>query len=323
MLGKRPQITIALVLFCAAILGCKEVETEGQVVVNSRPVLMEGLHRPGFGPRSRDEVFLLSSYPERLWLTSVSLTTQGEDGSLVDPGNLTSLDFGLYSPERYRQLHSLSTVPHPSFFHLTGETRELAFPAGFALPVFSNEQLFLETQWQNLDLYGQPNKFQVSMKVQFLRDRALASGEEVQPLSAYVLDCSVDNQSSAPIKAYLSETHFDQSEKDQASRWIMPGGFHMVETEIQTLPPEPKMTVRLAVAYLYHGWRSFELFDQTTGEAVLRFKAGDGTKLVRDFPEGLTVFPRHDLKLRVEYENDSPSLLMGMGRLVLYVDSPP
>lgn len=307
-------------LFLVALSGCGTPVTETQV--RGRPVTIDRLYPPGLGPVSSQDLTLLTTYPEKLWLTGIDVRVKGDaDDSSVD-GVLSGMTLGLSNVERHREIHALQGLLSPSLFHPTASTPSLRLPQGYGIPLMSNEVLYLSSVWQNRELYRQPLKARADTTLHFARPSEEKPLRELRVYPVHVtVPLAAGKGATDPEFRLVDPSKAYQDEDGQlvGNTWWIPSGLSQTSSLVaHQLPPNKELTVRYATSFLYEDWESFELYDLTTERSLLEFRPGE--TLAREFPDGLKVDSRHRLELRVSYRNRALSDHAGLAMLILYAD---
>ena len=129
--------------------------------------------RVGEGPVLGWEDLLLEVYPEKVWLTGVDVRVQSAEGEEGNSQLLDLLTVGWTYPEEHaRRFYPEKTVS-PVFFRLSHPSQGVELPAGYGIPLWSNEPLTLRVRWRNQDIYQKDTEVKAVVRLHFVRDRIL------------------------------------------------------------------------------------------------------------------------------------------------------
>lgn len=304
----------ALLAGLAWLVGCA-TPPPTQTTVGGQPVLIDRLYPPGQGPVDSKTFSLLTSYPQKLWLTGAEVVASDADTGQPVPGLLTALTVGFQDANRHRELNKMQGWITPSLFHTAAGMSSVALPPGFGIPVMSNEVLHASSVWQNRDLYRQPLQARADVTLRF--SPAEPPLKEVRPYPVYI---TIPIEKSK-LRAYdIANARNDAQGRPSAARWWIPPGPSAAASEVSyELPQKAELTVRMVTGFAYEDWTRLELEDLTDKTTLIVFEPSDRS-LSRTFPEGLKLDTQHRLQLSVAYNNPARVDHVGTAMMVLYCD---
>ncbi len=148
------------------------VERAYQVL--SKTYEVDRKYRSMMGPWSQQEIFLVESEePELLWITGYKAVMVGEDGEQAMPQEFmchSNLDI---NPSEHMQRFRGRKAISGRLFTLSQGQFDIQLPAGFGIPLMSDEPLNLTTQVLNLNHDDQTFQVRHKVTVEFVRDRDL------------------------------------------------------------------------------------------------------------------------------------------------------
>jgi hypothetical protein len=241
-------------------------------------------------------------------------------------------------PERHRTIFGYEGDRSDVVLALGAGQLDLEFPAGFGIPIWSDESLMLTTQAQNLDFSPGQKPVQIRERVtlDLVRQRDLP-----QPLKPLYL-CVVPGLKSLESRAIVyddSDEFPDEALKSSASspgaafvntavrgdrfvrrftdHWQLDPGRDENRTRVTTLLDLPAdRAIYFAAAHLHPYAESIELKDLSTGEVIFQ-----GLRSVAS-AEGLPLVAGHEYELTSVYNNTSGSERNAMATLQLYLLDP-
>lgn len=207
--------------------------------------------------------------------------------------------------------------------------RELAFPAGFGIPI---DQILgdLDAPWREVSLLGMVlNNFDESLdtdvKLRFLVDYVgTEAPEPVRRLyraSATILPDrpGVEVLEGEPLTAVTTP----RAAHGKTGHWVVPPGTQVIRQRYRGLIPGDTR-VHYAAVHLHHFGRSVELRNLTTGEVLWRTEAEyDGRGRIVQIPvyssaEGFRMPANHEYELETVYRNTTDQPVDAMATMYLY-----
>lgn len=334
-----------------ALLGCSDPEPAVPVrtaVVLSQPYLVDRIYRSMMGPEGvRRFSFDRRSEPELLWITGFKAEiVNAADGAPMSPEFMchSNLDF-VDNQEHSKLLRNEFVKTNHRLFTLSQGQMDVEFPAGFGVPVVSNEVFDLTTQVLNLN--PQDEAFQVRHKttIEFVRDsetkRAMKPLYQV-PLQSLVLLDGVDGFPGLPeggeghgTSCAIGEPARDRVIHDGFGRkfsahWVVEPGRHVYHTPVTAMMNLPSdTTVHFIAVHLHPFAESLELRDWTTGETVFKSRARNRTDHIGlahvdsyASEEGIPLEKDHGYELVATYNNTSQENQDSMAVMFLYALDP-
>lgn len=313
------------VLAILAIAGCTaKVEPFGHTTIEGDPVVIDRLYPPSLGPISSGKPFTLKqTYPEQVWLTEVRVEPRNVETKAVTEGVLSAISVGFVDAARHRQLNSMSGMVSPSIFQLGADMNTLKLPAGYGVPVRSNELLNITSVWQNRDIYRPPLEAHTQTTLTYAQQvPGQPPPKSLRPYSVFVTVPAAEPDKPTRIEP-MAPLQVDGDGRTAGGRWWIPQGPSEARALVSyQLPPESELTVRFASLFVYEDWTRAELYDLTASKSLMVFEP-KGKVMVKETPEGLVLDTRHRLEIRVSYNNPAVSRHAGVCLIGLYADEPP
>ena len=302
------------------------------------------------GPYGVQEVQLgeAGSPSELLWVTGYRAVMVGPDGEeAASPEFMchSNLDIDM---ERHRDLFPWKKQASTRLFTLSQGQFDIAFPAGFGLPIFSDEVFSLNTQVLNHNIEGQT--FQVRHKIEIDYVRAADLKTPLRPLfmAAATGLVSLEGQGEQGEDAYFNvrnpdaedhgpgcliglgatqHTYKDAFGRKFSGHWTVKPGREVNRTLATTWMQLPfDTTVHYIGVHLHPFAESLELRDLTTGKTVFKSKVRGtpehiGIEHVEYFssPEGISVYTGHEYELVSTYNNTTDVDQDSMAVMFLYL----
>ena len=311
--------------------------------VLSRVYTVDRKYRSMEGPFGTQEVRLAEfEPPELLWIT-------GYEALMVSPGgDPTAQEFMCHSNlDIDVAAHKARLGANPSFstrlFTLSQGQLAVRFPAGFGIPVLSDETLDLTTQVLNHNVEGQSFEIRHKVSLQYVRDRDLSGPmQALFPVGAYGLALlegeeayfgvtRPDEETQGP-GCLVGENASDHEYKDGLGRkfsghWVVPPGRQLNRTLVTHLMRLPyDTTIHYIAVHLHPFAESLELRDLSAGETVFMSRASNfegrvGLSRV-DYlasEEGIEVYKNHEYELVSVYDNTSGEPQDSMAVMYIYL----
>jgi hypothetical protein len=316
---------------------------------------IDRIYRSMKGPQSSVEVVLQEpsfpepeSKPELLWITGFHADVV-QDGSnqTALPGYMCHSNLGFAQMPRHRELFKLDVGGRRRgrlrMFTLSQGQMEVSFPAGFGLPLVSDEKLLITTQVLNLNAPRTDIRVRHKTTVSYLRDSELSA--PMKPLlqkaaQGMVLiagkDAYFNIESADPAKhgpgCAIGERAGGRILSDDFGRkfsphWTVPPGTHENRTLVTRWMDLPfDTTIHHIAVHLHPFAKSLELRDLTTNTTVFASEAeasrdGIGLDSVGSFSSdvGIPVYADHHYELVSVYENTSSEVQDSMAIMFLYM----
>ncbi len=301
-------------------------------------------YRSMMGPSSSQEVRLLEVEPaELLWITGYEAVMVGPDGEAPRAQEFmchSNLDIDV---EGHRALLGDSSTFSPRLFTLSQGQLRVRFPAGFGIPIQSDEALDLTTQVLNLNHEGQPVEVRHKVTVEFVRDSEVRGRmKALFPTAGYGLTLLEGEDGYFGVRRPEEETHgpgclvadaaSDHDYEDGLGRkfsghWVVRPGREVNRTLVTRLMRVPYDTeIHYIAVHLHPFAESLELRDLTTGETVFKSEAKnfeDRIGLARvdylESEEGIEVFAGHEYEMVSVYDNTTDEDQDSMAVMYMYL----
>lgn len=303
-------------------------------------------YRSMTGPQSTMPVAMETGPPELLWITGYSADVVGDAG---DPSGLDQFmchsNLDLDSAEYLKRFHLKHDV-NPRLFTLSQGQMDIEFPAGFGIPVWSDEKLSLTTQVLNLNYDDCDMKVRHRTRIRYVRDGDLTFA--MQPLyedavfglkllsgadGRYGMDPQHMDHGGAsclPGQNAAAFQYHDPYGRTFTGHWIVHPGREVNRTPVDAmLALKRDTTIHFIAVHLHPFAESLELFDATEGKTVWKSFAKNppdriGLDRVDTFEseEGIPILHDHHYELISTYDNTSGQDQDSMAVMYLYLRDP-
>ena len=303
-------------------------------------------YRSMTGPQSTMPVAMEAGPAELLWITGYSADVVGDAG---DPSGLDQFmchsNLDLDSAEYVKRFHLRHDV-NPRLFTLSQGQMNIEFPAGFGIPVWSDEKLSLTTQVLNLNYDDCDLKVRHRTRIRYVRDRDLSFS--MQPLyedAVFGLKLlsgadgrfGMDPQhaehggaSCLPGQNAAAFQYHDAYGRDFTGHWVVHPGREVNRTPVDAmLALKRDTTIHFIAVHLHPFAESLELVDDTEGKTVWKSFAKNpvdriGLDRVDTFEsaEGIPIRHDHHYELVSTYDNTSGQDQDSMAVMYLYLSDP-
>jgi len=303
-------------------------------------------YRSMTGPQSTMPVAMESGPPELLWITGYSADVVGDAG---DPAGLDQFmchsNLDLDSSEYIKRFHLKHDI-NPRLFTLSQGQMNIEFPAGFGIPVWSDEKLSLTTQVLNLNYDDCDMKVRHRTRIRYVRDRDLTFS--MQPLyedavfglkllsgtdGRYGMDPQHMDHGGAsclPGQNAAAFQYHDPYGRTFTGHWIVRPGREVNRTPVDAmLALKRDTTIHFIAVHLHPFAESLELVDATEGKTVWKSFAKNpadriGLDRVDTFEsqEGIPILHDHHYELVSTYDNTSSQDQDSMAVMYLYLSDP-
>ncbi|HET9795399.1 MAG TPA: hypothetical protein VFS34_13180 [Thermoanaerobaculia bacterium] len=303
-------------------------------------------YRSMTGPQSTMPVAMEPGPPELLWITGYSADVVGDAG---DPAGLDQFmchsNLDLDSSEYIRRFHLKHDV-NPRLFTLSQGQMDIEFPAGFGIPVWSDEKLSLTTQVLNLNYDDCDMKVRHRTRIRYVRDRDLSFA--MLPLyedavfglklltgadGRFGMDprhAEHGGASCLPGQNAATFQYHDDYGRTFTGHWIVRPGREVNRTPVDAmLGLKRDTTIHFIAVHLHPFAESLELVDATEGKTVWKSWAKNpadriGLDRVDTFEsaEGIPIRHDHHYELVSTYNNTSGEDQDSMAVMYLYLRDP-
>ena len=337
----------ALLLVCTAILPAR------QPVLRTRQFLspvyaIDRKYRSEEGPWSRQTVSLEDGAPrELLWITGIRTEMVGSDEKTpMLPELMCHVSLNFEDVETHRANFGWGNQGIARILALSQGQLSARLPAGFGIPLFSDESLTLTTRVLNHNRPDERFEVRHRVTVDFLRDADLL--EPMKALRNVVGHVLVPLQPSAPKGAMHDHGHADDGDdgltgvaaptmvagvlKDGRGRefvghWVVKPGREVRKKNVtETLQVPFDTTLHYSAVHMHPFAESLELRDLTTGESLVKINArplakGIGMEHVDSFSslKGIPIFKDHQYQMISVYNNTTSVDQDSMAVMFLFV----
>ncbi len=240
--------------------------------------------------------------------------------------------------ERHRAILGFEGERSDRVLALTAGQLDLKFPAGFGIPLRSDEVLTLTTQAQNLDFALRRKSVQVRYRVTLdlarQRDlpgplsrlylcpvpglKSLDSQATVYDDSDQFPDEALKRSACSPGGAFLDTGRSDRFARRYTDHWVLEPGREENHTRVTTLLNlSADTTIHSIVVQLNPYAQSVELIDLTAAATIFKGPGGMSSA------EGLPLSAGHEYELTSVYDNASGAQQSARVTLDLYLLDPP
>ena len=308
---------------------------------------IDKVYRSMTGPQSTRQVSLEPGPPELLWIVGYSADVVGDAG---DPSGLdqfmchSNLDL---DPGEHLKRLQISHDVNPRLFTLSQGQMDIEFPAGFGVPMLSDEKLSLTTQVLNLNYADCGLNVRHRTRIRYVRDRDLPFSMTplfedavygLKVLSAtdgrYGIDPASheghDMASCLPGQNAASYEYHDAYNRTFTGHWVVAPGREVNRTPVDAmLRLSQDTTIHYIAVHLHPFAESLELYDKTAGKTVWKSRAENpsgriGLNRVDTFSseEGVPIYHDHHYELISTYNNTSKENQDSMAVMFLYLKDP-
>ncbi len=341
----------------AAIVQARvEREPDRRAVIAARERTFEDLseyynidkvYRSMTGPQSTRQVSLEPGAPELLWIVGYSADVVGDAG---DPSGLDQFmchsNLDLDPGEHLRRLQ-ISHDVNPRLFTLSQGQMNIDFPAGFGVPMLSDEKLSLTTQVLNLNYADCGLNVRHRTRIRYVRDADLPFAMTplfedavygLKVLSAtdgrYGIDPASheghDMASCLPGQNAASYEYHDAYNRTFTGHWVVGPGREVNRTPVDAmLRLSQDTTIHYIAVHLHPFAESLELYDKTANKSVWKSTAKNpvdriGLDRVDTFSSeaGVPIYHDHHYELISTYNNTSKENQDSMAVMFLYLKDP-
>jgi len=251
----------------------------------------------------------------------------------------------LDSAEYIRRFHLTHDV-NPRLFTLSQGQMDIEFPAGFGIPVYSDEKLSLTTQVLNLNYDDCDLKVRHRTRIRYVRDRDLSFA--MQPLyedavfglkllsgadGRFGMDPQHADHGGAsclPGQNAAAFQYHDAYNRTFTGHWVVRPGREINRTPVDAmLDLKRDTTIHFIAVHLHPFAESLELVDATEGRTVFKSVARNppdriGLDRVDTFEsvEGIPIHHDHRYELVSTYDNTSGQDQDSMAVMYLYLRDP-
>ncbi|HET6583988.1 MAG TPA: hypothetical protein VFG69_11080, partial [Nannocystaceae bacterium] len=243
----------------------------------------------------------------------------------------------------HRERFAWTKNASPRLFTLSQGQSEVQFPAGFGIPIMSDETLSVGMQVLNLNVEGRTFAVRHRVTIDYVRDSELSG--PMQPLfmkAAAGMVSLADTPGHYGIEAPSSDAHGEGCLPGErahgkvledryggrfAGHWVVEPGRqenHTNVTRSMNLPFDA--TVHYVATHLHPFAESLELRDLTTGESVYTSRARNFTDKVGlaeveyySSADGFALHRDHEYELVSIYDNTSGEVQDSMAVMFLYM----
>jgi hypothetical protein len=320
--------------------------------VLSKPFLVDRRYRSMEGPFAVQRFALVGpEVPELLWITGYRTDVVADDGHTPAPAEFMYHNNMNFDARGHGEAFGWRrNVRTNRMFTLSQGQFAVDLPAGFGIPVLSNERLTIETQVLNHNRDDVNVTVRHKTSVQFVRDAELAEPlRPLYPAGAFVM-AVLDGEAAAfnvetpageqphsssclpgirPAHAEgpMMPTYTDRHGRRFIGHWVVKPGREerrTLATELLQIPFDT--TIHFVAVHLHPFAVSLALRDLTTGTTLFESRArgpalGVGLTHVDHYasPEGIPVFKDHDYELVSVYDNTSGADQDAMASMFFYL----
>lgn len=280
--------------------------------------------------------------PELLWVTgyrAIMVEAEGDEPMPQDFMCHANLNLDI---EAHRERFGWQKNASRRLFTLSQGQSEVRFPAGFGIPIASNEEISVEMQVLNLVHEGAPVRVRHKVTVEYVRDADLtfamkplfmkaatglvSLGKEQAHYQVEHPDPEQHGEGCLMGEAAAGKPKTDQFGREFSGHWIVKPGReenHTLVTESMKVPFDT--TVHYIAAHVHPFAESLSLRDLTTGETLFtshahNFEDRIGLREVEYYssPTGFTLYDDHEYEVVSIYENTSGEDQDSMAVLFIY-----
>ena len=324
------------------------VRTKGHLESLSKIFNVDRIYKSMTGPWSRQDIRILDAdKPELVWITGAHVEMVDQDGREHMPELFmchANLDLNL---KQHGAGFVCRTSSDGRLFTLSQGQLDVTFPAGFGIPVMSDEPLDLVTQVLNLNFKDQKFRVRHRVTLDFVRDRdAIAPMKPLYQGGVYGLKTLADHEMAYDaadsmllgdekctscclpgMKAVESAEGIDRFGRKFTGHWVVKPGREVNRTRATTMfDLSADTTIHYIAVHMHPFAESLELRDLTTGESLFKsevrnFEDQIGLAHVDSLssPEGVPVYADHEYEIVSVYNNTSGEDQDSMAVMYVYL----
>lgn len=274
---------------------------------------------------------------DTLWITGIAAEVVGADLSPMPLEFFCHANLD-YDPEAHRRLFNTQRLTSSRLFTLSQGHEAMRFPAGFGIPVRSDEPLYLTTQVLSNNGVDAARQVRVRIRIEYVRkgerpmmSLAMTSAAGVVSTAGhqghYGMSADEHAGHSASGESKSGIEYRDSLGQKFSGHWVVPPGKHSVRTVVtRWMSLGTDTDVHYIGVHVHPFAQRITLRDLTTGKdvftSVVRPLEGRvGISKVTDFSSsrGLRLHAKHDYELIADYENPTPQPVDAMAVMFLYV----
>ena len=284
--------------------------------------------------------------PQIVWLTGVNTEVVGEDGNTAMSSDFfchSNLVFSASAGARNGPNAEFTPVPDGRLATLVPGLVALTLPAGFGIPVYSDEELDYFTMALNLNEKDNKQLIRFRTMISFMPQSALGPAATMRPLTRRAIygheHAETTNHHVALHEGMPAENvadghsaafHVPLPRSQDASRtihWLVAPGMHETRTEVtEQLSIAENTTIHFVTAHLHPYARSVSLVDKTSGLVIVTIRSKDyrnrrGVETMETWESeaDAPVFRDHKYELLTVYDNPTSQPIDAMSILYIYL----
>jgi hypothetical protein len=341
-------VSLAILLVCSASVLAEQPGTRTKQFLS--PVYsIDRKYRSEEGPWSRQTVTLADATPrELLWITGIRTEMIGTDATPMLPEFMCHVSLNFEDVEKHRGNFGWGNQGIARILALSQGQLSARLPAGFGIPLLSDESLTLTTRVLNHNRPDERFEVRHRVTVEFLRD-----GDVRGPMKAlrnvvgHVL-VPLQPSGSAAKGSMHDHGHADDGDDDLAGvaaptmvagvlknsegrefvgHWVVKPGREVRKKNVtETLQIPFDTTLHYSAVHMHPFAESLELRDLTTGESLVKILArplakGIGMDRVDSFSsaKGIPIFKNHQYQMISVYNNTTSVDQDSMAVMFLFV----
>ena len=350
MLGSRRSFILVLAcitpIACAhgpalqeqAALGTAPAPREDVLTLISETLRIDTTYHSMEGPYHQLQFKLApNEQPDTVWITAMSADVVAPDSTPLPVEFFCHANLD-YDADIHRRLFATQRLTSSRLFTLSQGHETMRFPAGFGIPVRTDEPLTLITQVLSNNGVEASKDVRVRIRLHYVR-------RDEQPMRALFLTSAIgavstdghsghfgmhdDHQMGAGTSGVAKSAHEYRDTLGQrfSGHWVVPPGKHRVRTVVTKLMNlDADTRVHYIGVHVHPFAQRITLRDMTTDEEVFTsvitpLQGRIGISKVTDFSSirGLQLYANHHYELIADYENPTTQNVDAMAVLFLYV----
>jgi hypothetical protein len=324
------------------------VNGKGNVTLLSHSYTIDRLYQSMQGPSGvhQDIRLVEDSRKQLLWVTGIDCRIVGADGEAQRPQDFfchSNLTFTSAKADAIYQPPGRAHTPDARLFTLVPGRMQIDLPAGFGMPVYSDEALDYLTMSLNLNHRGEPVKLRFRTNVHFVRDEDVRSEPAMKPLfrralyayeaigkeSPHSMCMGGDNAGAAcgPFIGKAASNSFLASlGKTNTVHWLIPPGHFESRVDVTPQMELPYDTrAHYVTAHLHPYGKSVSLVDKTDAKTLFTVHASDytdrlGVRAMEQWSsdEGVVLRKDHRYEIVTTYHNPTDKPIDAMSIVYIY-----
>ncbi len=296
--------------------------TDNRTSLITPTLVVDGIYKSMEGPHASKSFEIDASREELVWLTSFKVEAISTDESEVMSNDYVchaNIDF--YEIEHYNKWNLSNRIgkSYPRLTTMSNGIESYQFPKGFGFPVFTNENLFTQTQVLNHNIRGKIIPLKHKIEIGYEKH-----SKDLKPLRSVpifiMLPYNIENPYEGPSElnpnacipvSTSNHSYIDNLEMSYSGHWVISPGKHSYSYDVtEQLALKDTITLHHIATHLHPFAEKLTLIDNTTGSIISESHAENYTDKIGlsnvnylSNKQGFKMFENHSYKLVLETNN--------------------